>query len=232
MKNATKTISASAQKALDTKARNAALKAQQEQASQIPAVNPVFAALESRLASCTEHELVNQVSALQSTIKRTSSALCDIAQSKMQQTDFNNIAHRIATVNAQCVGLDQVKTIDKIVRFIGAVALDQPSQLCNYLKVSALTTLKNDGSASVTEMVCALSRAAYRSNASTLRAGFENLAGYSIGTGSSQASQARQVFSTFGFYTGFVKGGKNNKPALTAYGEKILRGLIFADKQA
>lgn len=235
MKNATNNTTAKSAaylKGQETKARNLALKAAQEQAQQAPAINPVFTALNTRLQACENAQLVNQADAMRNTIKRTSSALCDLAQSKLTSADFDVIAQRIAHVNAQCVGLEQVKTIDKIVRFIGAVALDQPSQLCNYLKVSALTTLKNDGSASVTEMVCALSRSAYRSNMSTLRSGFENLAGYSIGTGSSQASQARQVFNVFGFYTGFVKGGRDNKPTLTKFAESTLSGLVFAKAQA
>lgn len=192
-------------------------------------VNVVYTALLSRLASCEKYDLKNQVTAMQSTIKRTSSQMLDLAQSKLSQSDFAAIATRISTVNAHGVGLDQVKSIDKIVRFMGAIALDQAAQLCNYLKQSSITTLNNDGSVSVTELICALSRAAYRANygSFSVREGFENLASYSIGTGASQASQARQVFSVFGFYDGFVKGAKNNKPKLTVYGETMLRGLVF-----
>lgn len=194
-----------------------------------PVENVVMQALRTRLAKLQALELTNQSDALRSVINKTSTALLDKAQEKLTQTNFDAIAARIAQCDDKGKGLEQVKTIEKIVRFAGAVAIDSEKSLCNYLKVSALTTLQNDGSVSVREMVCALSRVA-RQNADifAVREGFKNLANYSMGTGNSQASQARQVFNVFGFYDGFVKGGKNNAPVLTPYGEGVLRGLVFA----
>lgn len=195
-----------------------------------PAQNVIMTALKSRFDKVAALELVNQMTALKSIIAHTSDAQLNAAQARLTQSNFDSIAQVIAHCDDKGKGKEQVKTIEKIVRFMGAVALDSETGLCNYLKVSALTTLQNDGSVSVREMVCALSKVAFKNkDIFAVREGFKNLAGYSIGTGNSQASQARQVFNAFGFYTGFVKGATNNAPKLTPYGEAQLRGLVFKE---
>jgi hypothetical protein len=194
------------------------------------ATNVIFSALQTRFAACLDFGLVNQVDAMNATMQKTSVKLLDLAQSKLIDTDFDNMVKRIETVNENGIGLDQVKTIDKIVRLLNAVALDLESGLCNYMKYTALSTLQNGDAITVRETVCALSRVAHKnSDIFAVREGFKNLAGYSIGTGNSQASQCRQVFNTFGFYTAgsFNKGKTEDKPELSVYGKEVLTKLVY-----
>ena len=201
--------------------------------TKVPAqkINAVFAALETRLIGCLSFDLQVQAGQLVNFIARTSNDLCNAAQKKMTDTDFEFIAHRIATINTNGVGLDQVKTCGKVVNLINAFALDQEKWLCSFLKITTLSTLEHGGSLTVREMVCSLSKVALRDNQTwAVREGFSSYSTYSVGTGSSQAAQCRQAFRMFNFYDGFVKGGKDNAPQLTAYGEANLRGLVFKNK--
>ena len=190
--------------------------------------NPLFTALATRLAACIEFGLVNQVDAMSTIIDKTSEKLLSLAQDKMTNTDFDAIATRLATVDDTGKGLEQVKTIEKVVRLCNAIALDLESGLCGYMKYTALSTLQNGNAITVRENVCALSKVAHHdSDIFAVREGFKNLARYSDGTGSSQSSQCRQVFNLCGFYESFGRGCKNDKPELNAYGIATLNKLVY-----
>ena len=190
--------------------------------------NTLFSALESRLSSCIEFGLVNQVTAMSATIDKTSIKLLNLAQEKMTATDFDALATRIATVDDAGKGIEQVKTLDKIVRLCNAVALDLESGLCNYTKYIALNTLENDNAITVREGVRTLSKGSkVDAMQFDVREGFKNLARYTEGTACSQSSQVRQVFNMFGFYVSFGKGCKGDKPELNAYGKAMLTKLVY-----
>lgn len=192
------------------------------------AQNIIMGALETRLAKLAAIDgLTNQVTAMRNIIKRTSDAQLNAAMSKLTQTDFNSLAQVIAHCDNAGKGQEQVKTIEKIVRFMGAVAIDSATPLCNYLKIASVVTMR-ESNPNVTELTCALSRKAFETRDTfKVREGFNPEARYSVGTGSSQSAQARQVFNRFGFYDGFVKGGKDNAPILNDYGRKVLTDLVF-----
>lgn len=192
--------------------------------------NVLLNAFNSRLLSCLEHGLESQVTDLIRYLNGHTAIGMNVAQKKMTGSNFETAAYAFSTVDQAGKGLEQVKTIDKVLRLCNAVATGLDTGLDNYCKFIAVNTLEMNGILSTREGVCTLSRTAHKNtDIFGVREGFKNVASYTIGTGSSQSSQVRQAFNRLGFFEEgtFKKRRNGDAPELSAYGRDILTNMVF-----
>lgn len=226
-------------KGQETKARNAAQKQQEINAAQYDHID-LFAACEKRALILKDNPVQgSQQTEIRATIKTMGNPVTvKNAIARMSETNWENVQRALGHINSDTfVGFEQTKSGVKIAGIIYAMGAglgmgaNMTNKMGEYMRTVCLTALNVSGGASIRTLICALSKSAYKNEVSTmgLLPGFKNINSYTIGTGSSQASQCRQVLNTFGFYVEgtFIKGGKDNTPILSAYGERMLTALCF-----
>lgn len=192
--------------------------------------NVLLNAFNMRFLSCVQHGLDNQATVLINYLHDHTAENMNLAQVKLIGSDFERIAKIYSTVDDKGKGLEQVKTIDKMLRICEAVATGLDKKLDSFCKYIAVNTLEMNGILSTREGICTLSKAAHK-NADIfgVREGFRNLSSYTVGTGVSQSSQVRQCFNQLGFFVEgtFKKGRKDDKPELNQYGRDVLTNMVF-----
>lgn len=143
------------------------------------------------------------------------------ARELMSETDFNEVVKVIATCDEHGKGIEQVKTIVKIIDVIKNVSQGLSAKSNNFnCCINAM--LNNGNTASRSELVIAQSAKAREGIAHKARESFSvRSSGYSIGTGDSQASQVLQVLRVLGFAQ-YNKGERNGNAELKEYGVSML----------
>lgn len=144
------------------------------------------------------------------------------ARELMSETDFNEVVKVIATCDEHGKGIEQVKTVVKIIDVIKNVSQGLSAKSNNFnCCINAM--LHNGNSASRSELVIAQSAKAREGAAHKARESFSvRSSGYSIGTGDSQASQVLQVLRVLGFAT-YTKAERNGNAELKPYGISMLQ---------
>ena len=195
-------------------------------------VNVIRNALQARQDACVRLGKLNQAGQLNTPIREMTDGVLKAAQSTLTQTDFAQLCEAIAYCDESGKGKEQVKSVVKIVTMLRALACNDGKLLDGNTRCGILTLLNNDGHASVREMVFSQSKSARAAgDLFAVRESFKSEnARYSIGTGNSQVSQVRQVLNVFGFFEGFIKGGRGNDPQLNEYGFAVLHNLVFVQK--
>lgn len=143
------------------------------------------------------------------------------ARELMTATDFNEVSKIIATCDEHGKGIEQVKTIVKILDVIKNVSQGLSAKSNNFnCCINAM--LQNGNTASRSELVIAQSAKAREGIAHKARESFAvRSAGYSIGTGDSQASQVLQVLRVLGF-ADYTKNERNGVATMREYGYAML----------
>lgn len=143
------------------------------------------------------------------------------ARELMTDTDFNEVAKVISTCDAQGKGIEQVKTVVKIIDVIKNVSQGLSAKSNNFnCCINAM--LQNGNTASRSELVIAQSAKAREGLAGKVRESFNVRSNsYSIGTGDSQASQVLQVLRVLGFAT-YNKGERDGVATMKEYGFNML----------
>lgn len=143
------------------------------------------------------------------------------ARELMTDTDFNEVAKIIASCDEHGKGIEQVKTIVKIIDVIKNVSQGLSAKSNNFnCCINAM--LHNGNTASRSELVIAQSAKAREGLAGKVREGFNvRSSSYSIGTGDSQASQVLQVLRVLGFAT-YNKGEREGVATMKEYGYSML----------
>lgn len=143
------------------------------------------------------------------------------ARELMSETDFNEVAKIIASCDDHGKGIEQVKTIVKIIDVIKNVSQGLSAKSNNFnCCISAM--LHNGNTASRSELVIAQSAKAREGLAGKVREGFAVRSNsYSIGTGDSQASQVLQVLRVLGF-ADYNKGERDGVATMREYGYSML----------
>lgn len=143
------------------------------------------------------------------------------ARELMKETDFNEVAKVIATCDAQGKGIEQVKTVVKILDVIKNVSVGLSAKSNNF-NCCIQAMLHNGNVASRSELVIAQSAKAREAIAHKARESFAvRSAGYSIGTGDSQASQVLQVLRVLNFAQ-YNKGERDGVATMREYGRDML----------
>lgn len=143
------------------------------------------------------------------------------ARELMSETDFNEVAKIIASCDDHGKGIEQVKTIVKIIDVIKNVSQGLSAKSNNFnCCINAM--LHNGNTASRSELVIAQSAKAREGLAGKVREGFVvRSSGYSIGTGDSQASQVLQVLRVLNFAQ-YNKGEREGVATMREYGRDML----------
>lgn len=143
------------------------------------------------------------------------------ARSLMTETDFNEVVKVIATCDESGKGIEQVKTVVKIIDVIKNVSQGLSAKSNNFnCCINAM--LQNGNTASRSELIVAQSAKARDGFAGKVRDGFTvRSSGYSIGTGNSQASQVLQVLRVLGF-ADYNKGEREGIATMREYGFNML----------
>lgn len=143
------------------------------------------------------------------------------ARELMSETDFNEVAKIIASCDEHGKGIEQVKTIVKIIDVIKNVSQGLSAKSNNFnCCINAM--LHNGNTASRSELVIAQSAKAREGLAGKAREGFAvRSSSYSIGTGDSQASQVLQVLRVLGFAQ-YNKGEREGVATMKEYGYSML----------
>lgn len=143
------------------------------------------------------------------------------ARELMTNTDFNEVAKVIATCDEFGKGIEQVKTIVKIIDVIKNVSQGLSAKSNNFnCCINAM--LQNGNTASRSELVIAQSAKAREGLAGKVREGFQARSlSYTIGTGDSQASQVLQVIRVLGF-ADYNKGERDGVATMKEYGFSML----------
>lgn len=143
------------------------------------------------------------------------------ARELMIKTDFNEVAKVIATCDAQGKGIEQVKTVVKILDVIKNVSVGLSAKSNNF-NCCIQAMLQNGNTASRSELVIAQSAKAREGLAHKAREGFQARSlSYTIGTGDSQASQVLQVLRVLGF-ADYNKGERDGIATMREYGYSML----------
>lgn len=185
--------------------------------------NDVRDAVKQRLEKVRAKGLDNQARQLSPCVDVLTDALVQQAHEKLAQTDFSALCDSIAFFNDETgEGKEQVKTIIKIVDVLRTVTQEVTPRSNNF-NVCIQAMVKNGNSANISELIVAQSSKAREGLAHKVRDTFSaRSSGYTIGTGSSQASQVRQVLRVLGFAEAH-KGKKDDSASLTAYGLNMLK---------
>jgi hypothetical protein len=147
-------------------------------------------------------------------------ALYTSAQKVMTDTDFKRACNTIATCDKSGKGIEQVKTVVKVIDVIKNLAQNVSAKSNNF-NICLQAMLHNKNSASLSELIVSQSKQARETAAHSMRETFTvRSASYSTGTASSQASQVRQVLNILNFAS--VQKGKRNDTELNEYGIKTL----------
>lgn len=143
------------------------------------------------------------------------------ARELMSETDFNEVAKIIATCDEHGKGIEQVKTVVKIIDVIKNVSQGLSAKSNNF-NCCIQAMLHNGNTASRSELVIAQSAKAREGLAHKAREGFVTRSlSYSIGTGDSQASQVLQVLRVLGF-ADYNKGERDGVATMREYGYSML----------
>lgn len=143
------------------------------------------------------------------------------ARELMTETDFNEVAKTIATCDEHGKGIEQVKTVVKIIDVIKNVSVGLSAKSNNF-NCCIQAMLRNGNTASRSELVIAQSAKAREGLAHKAREGFVvRSSSYSIGTGDSQASQVLQVLRVLGF-ADYNKGEREGVATMREYGRDML----------
>lgn len=143
------------------------------------------------------------------------------ARELMKETDFNEVAKVIAACDEHGKGIEQVKTVVKIIDVVKNVSQGLSAKSNNF-NCCIQAMLRNGNTASRSELVIAQSAKAREAIAHKVRESFVvRSSSYSIGTGDSQASQVLQVLRVLNFAQ-YNKGEREGVATMREYGRDML----------